>query len=131
MLHGPSILTVFLFKLFELVLGEKSILFANKEDGKRRRKLYNTVFNQSYVHHYYAVIQEVNGAFLCFLFFLKMKYVYLNFCQVNITAAVYYFNKKEHPFNFSCLLLGSGVYVGYIFILLQTKIKIDYFSFRK
>lgn len=53
------ILTVSLFKLFEPLIGEKSIQYANKEDGKNRRKQYNTVFNQNYLHHYYAGIQEV------------------------------------------------------------------------
>lgn len=51
--------TVSLFKLIEPLIGEKSIQYANKEDGKNRRKQYNTVFNQNYLHHYYARIQEV------------------------------------------------------------------------
>uniref|UniRef100_K1QQY1 Cytochrome P450 20A1 n=1 Tax=Magallana gigas TaxID=29159 RepID=K1QQY1_MAGGI len=49
---------VSLFKLFEPLIGAKSIQYANKEDGKNRRKQYNTVFNQNYLHHYYARIQE-------------------------------------------------------------------------
>eukprot|EP00105_Crassostrea_gigas_P006249 XP_011420113.2 PREDICTED: cytochrome P450 20A1 [Crassostrea gigas] len=49
---------VSLFKLIEPLIGEKSIQYANKEDGKNRRKKYNTVFNQNYLHHYYARIQE-------------------------------------------------------------------------
>lgn len=53
------IITVSLFKLFEPLIGAKSIQYANKEDGKNRRKQYNTVFNQNYLHHYYAKIQEV------------------------------------------------------------------------
>lgn len=77
-------------KLFELLLGEKSLLFANKEDGKNRRKLYNTVFNQNSLHHYNADIQDVNesGENLKRSFFvLKMKTILLNFWKVNIFAA--------------------------------------------
>lgn len=51
---------VSLFKLFEPFLGEKSIQFANKGDGRSRRKQYDQVFNPSHLVQYYSGLQEVS-----------------------------------------------------------------------
>ena len=52
---------VSLFKMFEPLIGEKSIQYANKADGRNRRKLYDPVLASDYLHHYYTAMQEVSG----------------------------------------------------------------------
>lgn len=51
---------VSLFKMFEPLIGEKSIQYANKGDGRSRRKQYDQVFSPSYLVHYYSGLQEVS-----------------------------------------------------------------------
>ncbi|XP_078321122.1 cytochrome P450 20A1-like [Crassostrea virginica] len=53
---------VSLFKMFEPLIGEKSIQYANKADGRNRRKLYDPVLSSDYLHHYYTAMQEVSDS---------------------------------------------------------------------
>ncbi|XP_061193946.1 cytochrome P450 20A1-like [Saccostrea echinata] len=49
-----------LFELFKPLLGEKSPQYANKADGRKRRKCYDSVLAHDYLHHYYPAIQEIS-----------------------------------------------------------------------
>ncbi|XP_062570148.1 cytochrome P450 20A1-like [Saccostrea cucullata] len=49
-----------LFELFKPLIGEKSIQYANKAEGRRRRKCYDSVLAHDYLHHYYPAIQEIS-----------------------------------------------------------------------
>ncbi|OWF40771.1 cytochrome P450 20A1-like [Mizuhopecten yessoensis] len=49
-----------LFKMFEPLIGPKSIQFANKSDGRARRHLYDTAFSHDNTKRYYQTYQDVS-----------------------------------------------------------------------
>lgn len=49
-----------LFKLFEPFLGKKSIQYANKAEGKSRRKSYLRALGPSHLHYHYSGIQTLS-----------------------------------------------------------------------
>lgn len=49
-----------LYKIFEPLLGRKSIPFANKAEGKSRRKNYNLALGSSHLYCYYPGIQALS-----------------------------------------------------------------------
>lgn len=48
-----------LFKMFEPLIGPKSIQYANKTDGRTRRSLYDGAFSHETIKSYYQVYQDV------------------------------------------------------------------------
>ena len=48
-----------LFALFEPLLGKSSIQYANKADGRRRRKLYDPSFGHEMMLKFYGMFNEV------------------------------------------------------------------------
>lgn len=54
-------LSASLFKLFEPFLGKKSIQYANKAEGKSRRKSYLRALGPSHLHYHYSGIQTVGA----------------------------------------------------------------------
>jgi len=57
--HNSTLFPAELFQLFQSLIGPKSIQFANKCDGRRRRDCYGKVFSHEHIKAYYHQVQEV------------------------------------------------------------------------
>ncbi|XP_033762755.1 cytochrome P450 20A1-like [Pecten maximus] len=51
-----------LFKMFEPLIGPKSLQFANKSDGRTRRHVYDGAFSHDTIKSYYQTYQDVSDA---------------------------------------------------------------------
>ena len=48
-----------LFDLFRPLINDSSILYANYEDGRQRRAMYNPAFQHGALEHYFSVLVKV------------------------------------------------------------------------
>ena len=60
-------ITALFFKLFEPLIGPASIQFANGEDGRCRRKMYDRAFAHDKFGSYYKSFQKVRSFNFSFL----------------------------------------------------------------
>ena len=74
-----------LFRLFEPLIGKKSIQYANGPEGRKRRQLMDRSFSHEAVKDYYDHFVKVsyNFCFVCILFNITRLFFKIVFCSID------------------------------------------------
>ena len=74
-----------LFRLFEPLIGKKSIQYANGPEGRKRRQLMDRSFSHEAVKDYYDHFVKVsyNFCFVCILFNITRLFFKFFFCSID------------------------------------------------
>ena len=74
-----------LFRLFEPLIGKKSIQYANGLEGRKRRQLMDRSFSHEAVKDYYDHFIKVsyNFCFVCILFNITRLFFKIFFCSID------------------------------------------------
>ena len=77
-----------LFRLFEPLIGKKSIQYANGPDGRKRRQLMDRSFSHEAVKDYYDHFVKVSYIFALFAFCSTSADSFLKFFSAPLTEAI-------------------------------------------